>query len=180
MEQDQKWIRSILRRGSKTAADSLVRAYYDEIYVFICRQTDSREDALDLTQECFLSALRSLHSYDPKKAGFRTWLYHIAANKVIDLHRRSKPVFVPLEEQELSSEDDFTTRIQNKELLNSVESFISGMDPAIQEVFRLHVYAEYSFPEIAAASGQPESKIKSQYYRLIAQIKKNLSEQFED
>lgn len=174
MDQEQKWIRSIQRLGSQTAADSLVRAYYDEIYIFICRQTNNREDALDLTQECFISALRSLHSYDPKKAGFRTWLYRIAVNKVIDMRRRFKPVLVPLEDLELSMEEDFTVRLQNKELLNQVEDFVCGTDPALQEVFRLRIYADYSFPEIAAIVGQPEAKIKAQYYRLAAQIKKNI------
>ena len=35
MEQEQKWIRSILHRGSRKAADQLVRAHYDKLYAFI-------------------------------------------------------------------------------------------------------------------------------------------------
>ena len=62
MEQEQKWIRDIVRHGSKKAADALVRAYYDDIYTFVYRQTGNREDAMDLTQESFLAALRSLHA----------------------------------------------------------------------------------------------------------------------
>ena len=84
MDQEQKWIRAIQRRGSRRAAEELVDAYYDEIYRFACRQTGDREDAMDLTQNIFLAVLRALSTYDRRRAGFRTWLYRIAANKAVD------------------------------------------------------------------------------------------------
>lgn len=101
MEQEKKWIRDIQRGGSRQAAEQLVERYYDEIYVFVYRQTMQKEEAMDLTQSISLAVLRSLPSYDPKKAVFRTWLYRIAANKVIDARRRFRPVTTPLEEIEL-------------------------------------------------------------------------------
>ena len=101
MELENKWIRDIRRVGSRQAAEQLVEQYYNEIYVFVYRQTGHKEDAMDLTQNIFLAVLRALPSYDPKKAAFRTWLYRIAANKVIDARRRSRPAVTPLEEAEL-------------------------------------------------------------------------------
>lgn len=175
MEREQRWIRDIVRYGSCEAADKLIRSYYDEIYAFVYRQTGNREDALDLTQECFLAVLRSLPTYSAKKASFRTWVYHIAAHKVIDLRRKKKIQYYPLEEQaEIADGKDFTQDIQNKELLDEIEKLVCGEDPGVQEVYRLRVYGEHSFPEIAAATVQPESKVKAQYYRLIARIKKHL------
>ncbi|MCM1468376.1 MAG: RNA polymerase sigma factor [Alistipes sp.] len=176
MEQEQKLIRAILRRGSKTAADTLIRQYYDEIYAYVYRQVGNREDALDLTQECFIAVLGSLHTYDPKKAGFRTWAYHIASHKIIDFRRRGKTVCVPLEEWEGASEKDFTADIRNKELLKRIEQFVCGMPPQAQEVFRMRLYGEYRFPEIAAVTGEPEAKIKAQYYRLLEKIRKEFGE----
>lgn len=176
MEQEQKWVRAIVKRGSRKAADALVRAYYDDIYAFVYRQTGNREDALDLTQECFLAAFRSLPSYDAKKAGLRTWLYHIASHKIIDMHRRRKVQYLPIEEQELVDERDFVETIQNQELLRQAEELVCGAEPQIQEVFRLRVYGGHSFPEIAAVLEQPESKIKAQYYRFAAKVRKELEE----
>ena len=174
LEREKKWIRDIVRHGSRRAADALVRSYYDEIYAFVYRQTGKREDALDLTQECFLAALRSISSYDSKKSGFRTWLYHIAAHKVIDLRRKQRIVYYSLDEQEeIADEQDFTLDIQNKELLAEIEQLVSAQDPLLQEIYRLRVYGEHTFPQIADATAQPESKVKAQYYRLIAKIKKN-------
>ena len=42
----------------------------------------------------------------------------------------------------------------------------------MQTIFRLRIYAEAPFPEIAAVTGQPESKIKAQYYRLLGRLRK--------
>lgn len=175
MNQDQKWIREILRHGSQKAADQLVRNYYDEIYIFVYRQIGNREDALDLTQDSFIAALRSLPSYDSKKAGFRTWLYHIATYKVIDARRKFKPVAVPLDEDELLLDEDFAANIVDKELLHQIEEYVRSLDPALQEIFRLRLYGDYSFPDIASATSQPESKIKAQYYRLIQWLRKEFS-----
>ena len=62
MEQEQGWILRIQRRNSRKDAERLIQAYYDEIYVYAYRQTGNKEDALDLTQEIFLSVLRSMKS----------------------------------------------------------------------------------------------------------------------
>lgn len=103
MNQEQRLILKIQRKGDRKAADCLIRLYYDEIFRFIRKQTSDEETALDLTQNIFISMLRTIAHYDPKKAGFRTWLYKIATNKTVDYFRsRSKqPVKVlPLDEVE--------------------------------------------------------------------------------
>ena len=163
MEQESKWIRDIQRGGSRQAAERLVERYYDEIYIFVYRQTGHKEDAMDLIQNIFLAVLRALPSYDPRKAAFRTWLYRIAANKVIDARRRFRPVTTPLEEIELPVQEDFVSQIHDRELLERIEGYVSGLAPSLQAVFRLRLYGEQSFGEIAAALGQSEAAVKSQY-----------------
>ena len=171
MDQESKWIRDIQRGGSRPAAERLVERYYDEIYVFVYRQTGHKEDAMDLTQSIFLAVLRALPTYDPKKAAFRTWLYRVAANKVIDARRRLRPPVTPLEEGELPVQEDFVARIHDRELLERNEDYVSGLAPTLQAVFRLRLYGERSFGEIAAALGQSEPAVKSQYYRLLGRIR---------
>ncbi len=172
MEQESKWIREILRHGSRPAADKLIHAHYDEIYIFVYRQTGSKEGAMDLTQSIFLAVLRALPSFDARKASFRTWLYRIAANKVIDARRRSHPCVVPLEDIELPDSADFAACVQDRMLLEQIEDYVSRLDPQVQAVFRLRLYGEKSFPEIAAALGQSESAVKSQYHRLLGRLRK--------
>ena len=148
MEREQTWIRAIQRRNSREAAEQLIQTYYDEIYRFVYRQTGSKEDAMDLTQSVFIAVLRALPGYRAERASFRTWLYRIAANKVID------------------------TRVHDRALLETIEGYVSGLDPGEQAVFRLRIYGEKTFPEIAAAMGEPEAAVKSRYYRLIGRLRK--------
>ena len=171
MDLEQKWIRDIQRHNSRKAAEQLVDRYYDEIYRFAFRQIGNKEDAMDLTQNIFLAAFRALPSYDRKKAAFRTWLYRIAANKVIDTRRRFYPAVTPLEETELPVQEDFVSQIHDRDLLERIEDYVSGLDPTVQSVFRLRLYGERSFGEIAAALGQSEAAVKSQYYRLLGRIR---------
>ena len=175
LEQEKKWIRAILRRGDRKAADALIRAYYDEVFAFVYRQTGNREDALDLTQECFIAALKSLPGYDPRQSGFRTWLYHIAVHKVIDKRRRTHTFTLQLEE-DIPVAEDFTKRLQDQAVLAQAEELIRRASPLEQEIFRLRIYGDYSFPDIAAATGQPEAKIKSRFYRLMANLRKELTD----
>lgn len=169
---EEQWIREIQRKGSRRAADHLIRAYYDEIYRFVYRQTGQKEDAMDLTQSIFLAMLRALHGYQPEKGAFRPWLYRIAANKVIDARRKKRLEVLPLEEAELPDREDFSLRIQDRSQLAQIEEYVSGLDPLFQAVFRLRLYGERSFPEIAAALGEPEATVKTRYYRLLEKLRK--------
>ena len=174
LDRDQKLIRAIIHHGSRQAADQLIQTYYDEIYRFCFRQTGNKEDAMGLTQTIFLAVLRSLPSYDGSRASFRTWLYCIAANKVVDARRKGRPVFLSLNDMEIPETEDFTERIHERELVRQIEDFVSHLDPQLQTVFRLRVYGEQSFAEIADSLCRSESTVKSQFYRLLGRMRKEL------
>ena len=73
-QQEQKWIRRIRLFGSKKDADQLVRSYYDEIYIFVFRQINDAEKALDLTQD--ISEIKNSNLLSCFKNG---WIYsHMA------------------------------------------------------------------------------------------------------
>lgn len=126
---------------------------------------------MDLTQSVFLAMLRALPAYRADRGAFRTWLFRIAANKVIDARRKNRLIPLPLEEGGLTSEEDFTARVQDRALLEQMESYVSGLDLQVQTVFRLRLYGEQPFPEIAAALGEPEAAVKSRYYRLLRRLR---------
>jgi RNA polymerase sigma-70 factor (ECF subfamily) len=173
--EEQRLILKIQRNGDREAADCLVRLYYDEIFRFVRKQTADEETALDLTQNIFISMLRTITHYDPKKAGFRTWLYKIATNKTVDYFRSraAHPVEVlPIDEVEPASETDFTKQIEDAEFAGRVSNFIAGLPGDTQRIFRLHVFGGYTFRGIADGLGIPESTVKTTYYRLINALRK--------
>src|SRR5690625_3154736 len=58
---------------------------------FLLRATRDRASAEELFQETWQRVVRARHAYRPE-AAFRTWLWRIARNLVIDHARRRKPV----------------------------------------------------------------------------------------
>lgn len=181
---ERNLIRKIKLFGSTKAAEALVKQYYDEIYYFAARQVNDKETAYDLTQEIFISMLHSISSYQEKKASFRTWLYRIAANKIIDCRRKNVPKTIPLEEIETTEEKffaeqmDYIGSMMKKELLFKIESYVSSFATDIQQIFRLHIYGGQTFNEIAALIGIPEASVKSKYYRLLKQIRKEFRDEY--
>ena len=91
---------------------------------------------------------------------------------MVDGRRKARGDFVPLEDGETPDTADFAAQIQNRDLLDRLEEYVSRLDPDTQAVYRLRLYGERTFPEIAAALGQPEAAVKTRYYRLMARLRK--------
>jgi len=178
IKEEQRLIRKI-KSGDQTAADTLVRSYYDEIYKFIRKQTNE-DTALDLTQEIFISLLKTISHYDPKKgAGFRTWLYKIATNKTIDYFRsRAARITetLSLDDVEPIDEADFTKQIANEDFAARVSDYVNNFPPETQKIFRLHIFGGYTFAEISEVVQLAEGSVKSKYYRLINKLRSEFNE----
>jgi RNA polymerase sigma-70 factor (ECF subfamily) len=180
VDEEQRLIRRVQKRGDREAADALVRKYYDEIFRFVQRQIGSKDTALDVTQEVFIGFLRTIGGFDPRRASLRTWLYRVAANKLTDWFRARSRTLVaePLDigGAEPIDERDFTQSVTDSDFAERVSQRIGALSPDTQKIFRLHVWGERTFAEIAEITGLPESSVKSKYYRLIGRLRKEFSD----
>lgn len=181
MPNEAKWIRRIQRSGDREAADQLVSYYYREIYAFVYRQLMHRENALDLTQDIFVSMLRSIGSFEGSRSSLRTWLYRIATNRVIDHFRsrshRDTKLSRPLEDFDLAEEGDFTLELVRQEEVGRVLELIRTFDIRAQEIIRLKLFAQRTFAEIAQLLELPDSTVKTNYYASIRRIKHQFEEE---
>ncbi|NIJ65558.1 RNA polymerase sigma-70 factor (ECF subfamily) [Sphingomonas leidyi] len=73
--------------GTDAAYAEIVRRHRSPVYRLILGNVSDADEALDLTQETFLSAHRALRRYDPARP-MRSWLAAIALNKCRDWGRR--------------------------------------------------------------------------------------------
>ena len=75
-----------LKTGDAAAFDLLVTRYSDELFGLLFRLTEDAEEAGDLLQETFLSALKAINKFRGE-ADLKTWLFRIAINESRNRHR---------------------------------------------------------------------------------------------
>lgn len=181
MDNEQRWIRKLKRKRDNNAANQLVEKYYKEIYAFVYKQTLDPELSLDLTQEIFINVLKSIPRFEGKKASFRTWLYKLASNRLVDYYRsrhyKTVQLAEPLEEHTFRDQRDFVVSLEYKEDFEKVTSLINQLDARTQPILRLKLFAEYTFQEIAASEELPLSTVKTRYYRAMRWIRKKMKEE---
>ncbi|MBR4194874.1 MAG: RNA polymerase sigma factor [Oscillospiraceae bacterium] len=174
-------IKRIQRQGDRQAAETLISAYYREIYAFAYRQTSDVDAAMDLTQEIFLAALQSIQRYDPKRAGFRTWLYRIASHKLTDLFRspayRLRQSTIPIEELSLPDDGSPEEQWLEADQLRQIQLRIADLPDEIQSILRLRFYGEAGFRQIAEILALPEGTVKTKYYAAIRTLRKEANRQ---
>ena len=74
------------RAGDREALEELVRHHQGWIYNIALRMVFYPQDAEDATQEILLKAVTSLSSFEGRSS-FRTWLYRIVVNHVLNMKR---------------------------------------------------------------------------------------------
>lgn len=87
--EDNRLINECLRGRNPAKFGELIRKYQDRLYNTVLRLVGNNEDALDVVQETFLNAYKSLDNFKGD-AEFFTWLYRIAYNTAISLRRKQK------------------------------------------------------------------------------------------
>src|ERR671939_1226237 len=81
-------LKTLQTAASEDSMRALYREYGSELYGFAVSALGDRGQAEELVQDVFTRVWRKADSFDPERASFRTWLYGIARNAIIDLKRR--------------------------------------------------------------------------------------------
>jgi RNA polymerase sigma factor (sigma-70 family) len=73
--------------GDKVSLNDLLRRHQDFIYNVALKMLNNVADAEDVTQEVLIKIVTQLSKYDKTKAQFRTWLYRITFNHVLNMKK---------------------------------------------------------------------------------------------
>lgn len=181
LKNELQLIKKIQKYGDRDAADQLIRFYYDEIYGYVFKQILDKHQAMDISQEIFITVLRSIHTYNAAKSSFRTWLYRVSTNKLIDYYRKNDRTSSDksISDQVLTDESELFIDFNNKYLLDKINHYLTRVEISSQQVFRLKVFGNYLFKEIAIILSLPESTVKSKYYRLLKTVREEFSDEYE-
>jgi RNA polymerase sigma factor (sigma-70 family) len=79
------------KAGDREAAEVLLIRHQPWIFNLAVRMLLDRADAEDATQEILLKAYKALPAFR-NESGFRTWLYRIAVNHILNIKKAAVPV----------------------------------------------------------------------------------------
>src|SRR3954468_16942500 len=145
-------------QGDDEAFGILYERYAPRIGAYLTRLLDDEHLAQDLTHEVFVSALRRLRKDRPPIA-FGPWLYRIARNASIDVHRRSRIVrHVPLdgeseERPSISREDGPAEAAEVRQWLDQLRDVLGGLSETHRTVLVLRELEGLSNTEIGERLG---------------------------
>jgi RNA polymerase sigma-70 factor (ECF subfamily) len=177
----EEMIRSIVRdvlAGKNERFEELFGLYHGLVYGMAWNLTGNYDDALDVTQECFLRAFRALCSWKGK-AKFSTWLHRIAVNTAIDyIRHESKHHFRRIESGGDEDQDKEVqiisqgvesqtplTKLQQKELRLRIFRAINDLKGRQRRCFILRYFADLSIREVAVVVGCGEGTAKRHLFR---------------
>jgi RNA polymerase sigma-70 factor (ECF subfamily) len=154
-------LKSLQTTETEDSMRALYRTYGSELYGFAVSCLGDRGQAEELVQEVFTRVWRHAGSFDPDKASFRTWLYGIARNAIIDLKRRQavRPALAAHPEtQEQGSIDDSFERTL---LRWQIGAALERLTPEHRQVIRLAHFQGLTLREISERTGIPLGTVKS-------------------
>ncbi|MCP4523762.1 MAG: RNA polymerase sigma factor [Candidatus Gracilibacteria bacterium] len=149
--------------------------YIDKIYKFIYLKTSNKQVAEDLTSDVFYKVLNSLSQFDVNRVetSFKSWLYTIANNKIIDFYRTKKEHFDIEMCFDLSSHSDVLGDIDNKDKLQKIIEFLDTLKPDQKEIIILRIWEDLSYKEISEITGKTLDNCKKIVSRGLINIKEN-------
>lgn len=151
--------------------EELVLKHQREIINFHYRFVRNRAEAEDLAQETFIKAYFSLPSLrEPEK--FRSWLYQIARNKVIDFYRRNKKRMGDLRMDEAvlavvgeKNRAEMQQDIIDREVQQGLEKCIGMLTTEEQKLVKLLYYEGFGYDEMAEMLQINGNTLKSKLFR---------------
>jgi RNA polymerase sigma-70 factor (ECF subfamily) len=174
------------RKQDVEAFNHLVSRWEKRLYNYLLRLLRNREDSLDLSQEAFLKAYRSLGTLEDAEK-FPQWLFRIAHNLAFSHLRRNDAVAEaegwPEDDREGALAASSATPIPlgpaghlaGLELELTVAKAMEALTPEQREAITLKVYHGFQFAEIAEILSCPLSTVKSRIYAGFAQLREILT-----
>ncbi|MDD5126490.1 MAG: sigma-70 family RNA polymerase sigma factor [Dehalococcoidales bacterium] len=170
---------SLVRRAKEHDPEALTQIYeenFDKVYRYVVLKIGERTEAEDITQQVFLSAIKSISSFKWQGAPVSAWLYRIAHNQIVDyLRRKTKVPTVQLDESLASESDDPESLAEQKVEIEHLSMIMKRLTRAQQQVISLRFTAEMSIAECARAMGKSEGAIKALQHSAIAALRRELA-----
>lgn len=153
-------------KGNKEAYQQIITTYMQRAYYIALGFVHNHQDALDLSQECFIKAYRKLKKFDLNRPFF-PWFYQILKNLCIDHYKKKRRLNeVPLEDVKIIGRKQ-----EDREMKESLWKGIAELPVEQREVIILRYFRQLSYKEIAEVLGKPVGTVMSSLFYAKKKLK---------
>lgn len=183
------------RAGELDAFEALTNRYEQRVYSLALRMLRQEQDAEDVTQQTFLSALENLKGFRGE-ASFSTWLLRIASHAALKVIRKRKGLVTVSLEEATEETDNYDTiphpeyiadwrqspeeLVHKNEVKRLLDEALSQLDEKHRLVFLLRDVEGLSVKETAEALGLSEANTKVRLLRARLQLRELLTRTLSD
>lgn len=158
---------------AQARVDTLVREYQTKLARYVRRMVSDADVALDITQDVFLAAYRTLQ-IDPERPLTAGWLYKTATNNAISHLRRKKIVrMVTLDRDH----ETYTWRIDERSAASvDLQAALQKLPSDQVSAVMLTSYAGYTSQEAAAILGTSADAVRQRVCRAMRTLRSVMTE----
>ena len=176
--------------GELDAFETLTTRYEQRVFSLAMRMLRQEQDAEDVTQQTFLSALENLNGFRGE-ASFATWLFRIATHaalKIIRKHKGLKTVSLEAATEGTGQVDSIPhpefiadwrqspeQLVHQREIQRLLDEALAKLDEKHRLVFLLRDVEGFSVKETAEALGLTEANTKVRLLRARLQLREQLT-----
>jgi RNA polymerase sigma-70 factor (ECF subfamily) len=163
-------------QGDASAFEQLYQRHKQMVYRYFMQQCASIAIAEELCHDTWLKLINARLCY-VKTAKFRTYLFTIARNTLIDHSQKKSTKFEQstdeLEHHTMSK--DRTATVENHQLANDLRKHINALPPKQRDVFILKQQSGFSIEQIATITKQQKEQVKSSWRYALQRLRQGLN-----
>ncbi len=165
---------SRIQAGNVRAFEQLVHKYQGPLFRFVANLVDG-SIAEDLVQDIFVSAFAHIAGFDPQRASFRTWIYRIARNRVLNEKKKRRELLLekmPERVDERTPSDD----LLEKETFKRLDEAFARLPFRERVIFVMAELEGLSYKQIAQVENLALGTVKSRLSRAKERLRRVLDE----
>ncbi len=171
-----------LAGGDRSAFESLVRRYQQDVFRFSLHYLRDIEHAKEIAQEVFLRVYTARERFDPARS-FKPWLLCIARNLCLNEIKRKKTVRMETLEEYVSSSredsgellrssaDGADEKMMTSERHMALMAAVNALPGDASELVKLRYFERLSAKEIAEIMDSTEGAVRTRLHRILKQLR---------
>lgn len=162
---DERLLVEAAKRDPARFAELYQRNVY-QVYAYVSRRVQTREEAEDITSDVFHHALEHLPTFEWRGAPFAAWLIRIASHRVVDRWRHTSR-----ETANAIADDPQDLRAEDIEQRAALSQLVKRLPEDQRRVVVLRFVEDKSIREIAQELGRSEGAVKQLQFRAMEKLR---------